>query len=137
MVVIAPQFLLDSSVLIEALRRASPDLQAHLARHEGRLATSTVVVSELYFGAARANDPELGRSQAERLLELVTVLDLDRSAADHAAQIRADLARKGTPIGPFDVLIAGHARSRGLTVVTANLREFQRVDGLLVEDWTR
>lgn len=63
------------------------------------------------------------------------VLAFDEAAADHAADIRAELERKGQAIGAYDVLIAGHARSRGLMVVTGKLREFVRVEGLRCEDW--
>ncbi len=65
------------------------------------------------------------------------MLDLDREDARAAGEIRAALARQGTPIGPYDVLIAGQAKARALTLVTGNLAEFQRVEGLRIEDWTR
>jgi tRNA(fMet)-specific endonuclease VapC len=65
------------------------------------------------------------------------VLHFDNAAASHSGQIRAELKSKGTPIGPYDVLIAGHARSLGLVLVTNNTREFERVDGLRIEDWVK
>jgi len=71
----------------------------------------------------------------ERFAARLEVLPFDDAAADHAAEIQASLARRGLPIGGYDLLIAGHARSRGLTVVTGNLAEFGRVDGLRCEDW--
>lgn len=64
------------------------------------------------------------------------VLSYDEHAANHTSQLRGELARSGTPIGPYDQLIAGHARSRGLIMITNNRREFDRVPGLRVEDWT-
>lgn len=67
----------------------------------------------------------------------ITILDFDSYAAEEYGKIRADLERKGTPIGPLDMLIAGHAKSEELTVVTNNTREFYRVEGLAVEDWTK
>ena len=70
-----------------------------------------------------------------RFTARLLVLPFDSAAAAHAAEIRADLERRGTMIGGYDLLIAGHARSRGLVVVTGNLREFKRVDGLRCEDW--
>ncbi len=66
----------------------------------------------------------------------IDVLDYDAAAATHSGQIRAELARQGRPVGPFDQMIAGHARSRGLIIVTNNTREFERVDGLRIEDWS-
>ncbi|WP_312164830.1 PIN domain-containing protein [Phenylobacterium sp.] len=71
----------------------------------------------------------------ERFASRLEVLAFDDVAADHAAEIRASLERRGQPIGGYDLLIAGHARSRGLTVVTGNLAEFGRVEGLRCEDW--
>jgi tRNA(fMet)-specific endonuclease VapC len=71
----------------------------------------------------------------DSLLELTEVLPFDRAAAVQAGIIRATLAKTGKTIGPFDSLLAGHARSKGLTVVTANVREFSRVPGLQTEDW--
>lgn len=64
------------------------------------------------------------------------ILPYAEAAATHSGQLRAELAKKGTPIGPWDVMIAGHARSQGLILVTNNLREFERVPGLRLEDWT-
>lgn len=75
------------------------------------------------------------RPEVERFAARLDVLPFDAAAADHAADIRADLERKGQRIGGYDLLIAGHARSRGLVVVTGNLGEFGRVDGLRCEDW--
>ena len=71
----------------------------------------------------------------ERFAARLTVVPFDSGAAAHTADIRAALERRGTPIGSYDVMIAGSARSRGLIVVTGNLREFDRVDGLRSEDW--
>lgn len=75
------------------------------------------------------------RREVERFAARLEVLPFDSEAAAHAADIRAALEKKGQGIGGYDMLIAGHARSRGLVVVTGNLREFCRVDGLLCEDW--
>ena len=75
------------------------------------------------------------RQKVERFLSVIAELPFDRAAAETAARIRVDLERKGTPIGPYDLLIAGHALVNNLTVVTNNLGEFQRVNGLKVEAW--
>jgi tRNA(fMet)-specific endonuclease VapC len=90
---------------------------------------------ELEYGVERSTQPEAMRRDVDGLLNLLTVKDFDRSAARHASEIRAILANQGTPIGPLDTLIAGHARSLGLVVVTHNLREFCRVPDLQSEDW--
>lgn len=132
------RFLLDTNVVIEVLRgAATAHLREQMSQHSGELAVSTVTVAELAFGAARSSDPERNRAAVDGFIPFVDVLDLDVPAAEHAGEIRAELVRRGTPIGGYDVLIAGLARSRGLTVVTHNRREFDRVPGLLVEDWTK
>jgi tRNA(fMet)-specific endonuclease VapC len=75
------------------------------------------------------------RNEVEKFAARLDVLPFDARAADHAADIRANLERRGQTIGAYDLLIAGHARSLGLVVVTGNLAEFQRVEGLRCEDW--
>lgn len=90
---------------------------------------------ELLYGAEKSAQPERSLVTIEGLLARLDVLDYDLPAAQHTAQVRAELARAGTPIGPYDQMIAGHARSRGLVVVTNNTREFDRVPGLRVENW--
>jgi tRNA(fMet)-specific endonuclease VapC len=90
---------------------------------------------ELLYGAAKSERPVENRHQVEAFASRLEVLDFDDDAAAHAGDIRADLERTGRPIGSYDVLIAGHARSRGLVVITGNLAEFRRVEGLRCEDW--
>lgn len=131
-------YCLDTDVCIRIIRNRpliGTVLEQQLNRHAGFLTTSTVVVMELLHGAAVSPRPERERDQVTSLLGRLDIIDFDEHAARHAADIKADLQRKGRLIGSNDILIAGHARSRGLIVVTGNLREFERVDGLRVEDW--
>ena len=93
------------------------------------------MLAELLVGAAKSAKPAETRREVDRFAARLEVLPFDAQAADHAADIRAALEREGRGIGAYDVLIAGQARSRGLVVVTGNLREFRRVDGLRCEDW--
>lgn len=130
------RFLLDTNIVIEVLGGKPEPLEQQMRRHSGQLAVSTITVAELGYGVARSQNPEHDRASVEGFLPFVEVLDLDTAGAEHAGDIRAELARVGTPIGGYDLLIAGIARSRGLTVVTNNRREFDRVSGLLVVDWT-
>lgn len=129
------RYLLDSSIAIDLLRRPNRALYDRLQQHTGALATSTVVVTELRFGAEASMTIGENHHKVDALLQLISVLDFDAAAAEHAGEIRARLKTAGTPIGPYDAMIAGHARSRGLVVVTGNVREFERVDGLRVEQW--
>jgi tRNA(fMet)-specific endonuclease VapC len=94
-----------------------------------------VTVYELFCGVEKAQNPAQERQKVERFLSVIIELSLDRTAAQAAARIRGDLERKGTPIGPYDLLIAGHALAQNLTLITHNRREFQRVTGLKLESW--
>lgn len=127
--------MLDTDLCIRVLRDRPEGLRERFNANADGLCVSTVTAGELLYGAARSARPEHHRAAVEGFLARLEVLPFDLPAADHAAQIRAELDGRETPIGSYDVLIAGHARSRGLVVVTGNLREFARVDGLRCEDW--
>jgi tRNA(fMet)-specific endonuclease VapC len=128
-------YLFDTSILIAFLRGIANLSREKIRAAEGRIAVSTISVMELEYGLGRTVDPVRGRQGVESLLSLTEVLPFDHAAAADAGRVRADLALVGRPIGPFDALIAGHARSRGLRVITHNLKEFSRVPGLICEDW--
>lgn len=130
------RYLLDTNIVIFALRNRTPVLRDRLREHVGRMAVSSITLAELQFGIERSSDPTRNRQATSEFLALVEVLDFGAAAAEHAGEIRAGLAGLGTPIGAYDVLIAGHARASGLTVVANNVREFERVPGLLVADWS-
>ena len=106
---------------------------ASTPRQERRI--STVALAELLHGAGKSAKPVENRRDVERFAARLGVLAFDADAAAHAAEIKTTLKRHGLPMGAYDVLIAGHARSRGLVVVTGNLGEFSRVGGLRCEDW--
>lgn len=94
-----------------------------------------VTVYELFCGLSKAQDPAKERQKVERFISTIIEMPLDRAGPEAAADIRARLERQGTPIGPYDLLIAGQAVANGLTLVTNNIREFQRVTGLKLESW--
>lgn len=97
----------------------------------------SIVVHELWFGVAKSQEVAANAHKLSSfLLTQVETLAFEDADAKTAGEIRADLAHLGTPIGPYDTLIAGQALARGLTLVTANTREFSRVDGLKLVDWT-
>ena len=130
-----PLWMLDTNALSELIRDPrGPVMQRLSDVAPDVVCTSIVVACELRFGARRKGSATLTQ-RVEQLLEALTVLPLDAPADEHYADIRAELERNGTPIGSHDLFIAAHARSRGMTVLTRNLREFQRVPGLAVEDW--
>lgn len=129
------RWMLDTNLCIRVLRDRPAGLRPRFNANAEALCISTIVLTELLHGAARSARPEHNRHEVERFAARLEVLPFDAAAADHAGEIRAALEARGTPIGGYDVLIAGHARSRGLVVVTGNLGEFGRVDGLRCEDW--
>jgi tRNA(fMet)-specific endonuclease VapC len=127
------KYLLDSNVVIALLNRHAT-VTERIYRHSRRdYGFSSIVIHELLFGAYRSLRIDQGIAAVEGLR--LTPLDFTADDARKAAEIRAALAAAGTPIGPYDVLIAGQALQRGLVVVTRNTREFSRVPGLNVENW--
>ncbi|MEI7873946.1 MAG: type II toxin-antitoxin system VapC family toxin [Alphaproteobacteria bacterium] len=127
--------MLDTNLCIRVLRDRPETLRERFNREADGLCISTIVLTELLHGAAKSARPEHNRREVEQFAARLEVLPFDAEAAGHAADIRAALERQGQAIGGYDLLIAGHARSRGLIVVTGNLGEFNRVDGLRCEDW--
>ena len=129
------RYLLDTNLCIRVLRDRAPALRVRFNKEADGLSISTIVLTELLHGAAKSARPDSNRRAVENFAARLEVLPYDAAAAHHAADIRAALERKGRPIGSYDALVAGHARSRGLVVVTGNRGEFDRVDGLRCEDW--
>ena len=129
------RYLLDTNAVIAILKSATSPIAAQIRRHDPReIVLSSIVTHELYFGAFKSQFPDANLKRLDALRFEVLAFDKEDSIA--AGKIRAELQVAGTPIGPFDVLIAGQALCRGLTLVTANTREFFRVQGLDVEDWS-
>lgn len=129
------RYMLDTNVCIRVLRDRPQNLRERFNSEADGLCISTIILTELLHGAAKSDRPSFNRTKVEHFAARLEVLTFGPEAADHAADIRADLERKGTPIGSYDGLIAGHARSKGLVVVTGNLGEFSRVEGLRCENW--
>ncbi len=132
-------YLLDTNVIIGVMNDRAPTVARRLAteiRLGNVILLSSVVIYELRYGIARSDRRATSEAALSRFLEgPVTPIPFDPDDAANAGEIRAELAKKGTPIGPYDVLIAAQARRRGATLVSANTREFQRVAGLLQENW--
>jgi len=133
-------FLLDTNIVIPVLNRRDPvaarRLDAELALGTP-IVLSAIVLYELRFGIANGTRRERNENILAHFLTLpLTLAPFESDDAAHAGDIRARLERDGTPIGPYDILIAAQARRRGAVVVTRNRREFERVPGLMVTDWT-
>ncbi|MGB5156497.1 PIN domain-containing protein [Desulfobacterium sp. N47] len=99
------------------------------------VAISTITLFELQYGVEKSQFRQRSEDALVKFLLLLNLIDPDRSAAEEAAVIRAQLEKKGIPIGPYDLLIAGLALSQNLTLVTNNTREFERIVGLRLENW--
>lgn len=127
--------MLDTNLCIRVLRDRPAAVRARFNAEADGLCISTIALTELLHGAGKSARPAENRRDVERFAARLTVLDFDADAAGHAADIGTALEREGRVIGGYDLLIAGHARSRGLVVVTGNLGEFGRVAGLRCEDW--
>lgn len=131
------KYLLDTNMVIYTIKNRPHQVREAFKRHEGQMAISAVTWGELVFGAERSSNPAKNQSDIEGLAARLEILDFDDLAAAHFGQVRAELYAIGQPIGPYDMMIAGHARSLGLIVVTNNLREFERVQGLRLENWAK
>ena len=129
-------FLLDTNACIDYLTGRYPRVVTRIqASSPEDLFLSVVVVAELRYGADHSARRRTNHSRIDALIEEIEPLDFDLRAAAAYGRVRAQLEAGGTPIGPNDMLIAAHALSRGLTVVTDNTTEFRRVKGLKVENW--
>ena len=127
--------MLDTNLCIRVLRDRTSALRARFNAEVSGLSIRTIALTELLHGAARSARPAANRAGVEDFAARLDVPDFDAEAAAHAPDITATLHATGQPIGACDVLIAGHARRRGLIVVTGNLAEFRRVAGFRCEDW--
>ncbi|RYM10673.1 type II toxin-antitoxin system VapC family toxin [Sphingobium cupriresistens] len=130
-------FLLDTNILSDLIRQ--PDgMVAHAIAKVGEdaVATSIIVAGELRYGGEKRGSPGL-QSRIEDLLSLIPVLPLKHDADACYGRLRTELERRGTPIGANDMLIAAHALAIGATLVTDNIREFERVEGLKLVNWLR
>ena len=131
------KYLLDTNIVIYTMKNRPQQVKKRFQKHEGEICISAVTLGELVFGAEHSQQVERNLKDIEALVARIEVLPLDSKAAYHFGQIRAALYTVGQPIGPYDMLIAGHARASGLILVTNNINEFERVPGLLLENWIK
>ncbi len=129
------KYLLDTNIVIYTIKRRPPAVREAFKRHDGQMSISSVTWGELVYGAEKSAYTEKNQADIDGLASRLEVLPFEEQAAAHFGQIRAELYRIGKPIGPYDMMIAGHARSKGLILVTNNVGEFERVPGLRVENW--
>ena len=113
----------------------APLIRKAFIAHYDQMCISTITLMELVYGAEKSSNPDRNLRELEGFAARLEVLDYDTLAATHTGQLRAELAKQGKLIGPYEQMIAGHARSLGLITVTNNLKEFDRVPGLRIENW--
>jgi tRNA(fMet)-specific endonuclease VapC len=129
------KYLLDTNIVIYTMKNRPQQVKKRFEQYHGRMTISTVTVGELVFGAEHSQQVERNLADIENMVLRLEVLPFDTKAAYHFGQIRAFLYRMGKPIRPYDMMIAGQAIASGLKLVTNNIREFERVPGLQLEDW--
>ena len=130
------RYLLDTNICIYLIKNRPATILARFSQHEPKdVAISTITLFELQYGIEKSQYQERSHKALAKFLSPLNVLGLNRHAAMEAAAIRAQLEKNGLPIGPYDLLIAGVARSRDMVLVTNNTKEFGRIDGLALENW--
>ncbi len=129
------KYMLDTNIVIYVIKRRPLEVLKMFNLHAREMCISSITLAELLHGAEKSSMVSRNLRKVEDFASRLEVLPYNSDAASHYGNIRADLERKGTPIGVNDLHIAGHARSMGLILVSNNLREFQRVEGLRLENW--
>lgn len=131
------KFILDTNICVFVIRQKSLAVVQRFRQFmAGELGISTVTLAELRFGADKSQAPAKNHAALNAFIAPLEIVEFDPSAAAHYGKIRADLEQRGLPIGSLDTLIAAHAHGLGIPLVTNNTREFSRVVGLTLEDWT-
>jgi len=129
------KYMLDTNIIIYIMKNRPAQVKKRFKQHNEQLSISSITLGELVFGAEHSQQQERNLSDIEAMIARLEVLPFDNKPAYHFGQIRAALYNIGKPIGPYDMMIAGHARSSGLILVTNNIKEFERVPGLQFENW--
>ncbi|MBQ4232117.1 MAG: type II toxin-antitoxin system VapC family toxin [Lachnospiraceae bacterium] len=130
------RYMLDTNICIYVIKHKPEKVFQELQKHDpSEVCISSVTYAELVHGVEKSEAVEKNRLALSLLLANIEILDFDVEAANCYGKVRADLEKKGTPIGPLDMMIAGHAHSLGYTVVTNNMKEFSRVSNLKIDNW--
>ncbi len=129
------KYMLDTDMVIYTIKSRPEEIKKMFVAHHERTCVSAVTLMELVYGAEKSADPGRNLNQVEGLVARLEVVPYDGNAARHSGEIRAKLSKSGKLIDPYDLMIAGHARSLGCILVTNNTGEFARVDGLRLDNW--
>ncbi|MGV9141662.1 MAG: type II toxin-antitoxin system tRNA(fMet)-specific endonuclease VapC [Promethearchaeota archaeon] len=132
------EYLLDTNICIYIIKkRPGKVLDKFNTLSLGDVAISSITLAELHYGIMKSSNPKKNQEALDKFLTPLEILDFDYFATIDYGKIRADLEKKGTPIGPLDTLIAAHAKSQKLTLVTNNEKEFKRIPDLKIENWVK
>lgn len=132
------KYLLDTNILIFLMKKGNKRLLQKIESQDfGALAISSITLAELEFGAANSSKPEFNRSIFLGVLSAINVVEFEDNCAYEYGKIRYRLKKNGSPIGPMDMLIAATAMANNLILVTNNVKEFEKVEGLKIQDWTK
>lgn len=129
------KYLLDTNIVIYVIKQRPLTVMDRFNSNTGRMAISSITFAELIHGVEKSAYPEKNLAVVEDFTSRLSILVYDEKAAVHYGSIRAELEKKGMPIGINDLHIAAHARSNGFTLVTNNTKEFNRINGLLLDNW--
>lgn len=129
------KYMLDTNIVIYVIKSRPIEVLDTFNQKVGQMCISSITLAELFHGAEKSERKEHNLKVIEDFISRLAVLEYSDKAASHYGDIRANLEKKGKSIGVNDLHIAGHARSEGLTLVSNNLAEFERVDGIRLENW--
>ena len=130
------RYMLDTNICIYAIKHKPEQVFRRLQEHEpAEICISSITYAELVHGVEKSKAVDKNRVALALLLANIEIVSFDSLAAEHYGEIRADLEKSGIVIGPLDMMIAGHARALGYTVVTNNIKEFEKVKDLAIENW--
>jgi len=129
------KYMLDTNIVIYAIKKRPDQVRMIFNQYEGQMCISTITLGELVFGAEHSQQVERNLADIEGMVSRLDVLPFNCKAAYHFGRIRAELYSTGQPMGPYDMMIAGHARASGLILATNNEKEFARIPGLQLENW--
>jgi tRNA(fMet)-specific endonuclease VapC len=129
------KYMLDTNIAIYTIKNKPNEVRESFKAHDGQMCISSVTLMELVYGAEASAAVERNLRDVEGFAARLEVLPYDNEAAAHTGQLRAELRKMGRPIGPYDEMIAGHARSQGLVVVTNNTKQFENVPGIRLVNW--
>lgn len=129
------KYMLDTNIVIYTIKNKPGEVREAFKAHDGQMCISSVTLMELIYGAEASAAVERNLRDIEGFAARLEILPYDTDAAIHTGQLRAELKKLGRPIGPYDEMIAGHARSQGLVIVTNNVKQFKHAAGIRLENW--